>query len=111
MGGENPRHLRIKIDQSYIFHLWIPQDLPYGQAIAAAEHEYPPGCRNCRQTRVYQGFMITVFVARAELEVRVQEEANIVFPFGQDNVLVMSVAREDDLVGVDIFFCKSSDSL
>src|ERR1700722_18470860 len=51
-----------------------------------------------------QGFVVAVFVARAELEMAVEEKADVVFEAREDEMLVTRVAGEDDLVGVDVVF-------
>ena len=51
---------------------------------------------------MHQRLVITILIARAELQVRTQEQAHVVFPLGEHDALVTRVAREDDLVGVEI---------
>ena len=51
---------------------------------------------------MYQRFVITILIARAELQVRTQEQPHVIFPLGQHDALVARVAREDDLVSVEI---------
>ena len=51
---------------------------------------------------MHQRFVIAVFVARAELQMAVEEQAQIVLESCQHDVLVARVAGEDDLVGVDV---------
>ncbi len=54
-------------------------------------------------------FVIAILVARAELQVAVEEEANVVFEAREDEMLVARVAREDDFIGVDVVFGGGGD--
>src|SRR5580693_4611635 len=56
-----------------------------------------------------ESFVIAVFVARAELEMAVEEEADVVFEAREDEMLVARVAGEDDFVGVDVVFSGGGD--
>ncbi len=51
-----------------------------------------------------QRLVIAILVAGTELQVAVQKQADVVLESGQDDVLVARVAREDDLVGIDVVF-------
>src|SRR5579863_2063535 len=54
-------------------------------------------------------FVVAVFVARAELKMAVEEEANVVFEARENEVLVARVAGEDDFVSVDVVFGGGGD--
>ena len=58
---------------------------------------------------MHQRFVIAILVARAELQMRVQEQAHIVLPPGQDDVLIRRIAGQDDLVGVDVVLGERVD--
>src|SRR5690348_9655788 len=47
-------------------------------------------------------FVIPVFIARAELQMAVEKKSNVVFEAREHDMLITRVAREDDVVGVDI---------
>ena len=51
---------------------------------------------------MHQRLVIAVLIARAELQVRAEEQPDVVFPLGQHNSLVARVARKDHLIGVEI---------
>ena len=53
------------------------------------------------QRRVHQRLVIAILVARAELQMRVQEQSQIVLPPCQDDVLIRRIPGEDDVVGID----------
>ena len=56
-----------------------------------------------------QRFVIAVFVARAELQMAVQEEAKVVLEAREHDMLVARVASKDDFVGVDVVFGRGGD--
>src|SRR5271167_1767192 len=58
-----------------------------------------------------QRFVIAIFVAGAELEMRIEKEPQIVFPLGQNDVLVASVAAEDYFVGVERVVGRGRDAV
>ncbi len=60
---------------------------------------------------MHQRFVIAVFVARAELQVTVEEQPQVVLESGQHDVLVARIARENDLVGIDVVFGGDGDPL
>src|SRR5215213_3994778 len=109
VGGEDPRHLRIQIDERDRLDRRMLQQLADGESVAAAEHEDAPRGRTRRKPRVYERLMIAVLVAGAELEVRVEPEPEVVLPGGQHDPLVARVAREDHLVGVDAVLGEVGD--
>ena len=96
---------------SVMLDLRVLQDFADGQAVAAAEDEYAARGGKRGESGMDQRFVIAIFVARAELEVGVEEEADVVFPAGEDDTLVARVAREDDFVGVEVVFGGGGDSL
>ena len=57
-----------------------------------------------------ESFVVAVFVARAELQMAVEEEAKIVFEASEDEMLVARVAGEDDVVGVDVVLGGGGDA-
>src|SRR5437868_11670806 len=58
-----------------------------------------------------QGLMITILIARAELQMAVQKQPDVVLESGQHDMLVTSIAGKNDLIRVDIVFRCRSDSL
>src|ERR1700721_1934146 len=57
-----------------------------------------------------ESFVIAVFVARAELQVAVEKEAEIILEASEDEMLVARVASKDDVVGVDVVFGGGGDA-
>ena len=100
---ENSRVISgIEIHQRDAFDVGIFQDLADRQPVAAAQHQHAARAGKRRQAGMHQRFVIAVLVARAELQVRVEEQPQIVLPLRQHDALVARVAREDHLVGVEI---------
>ena len=60
---------------------------------------------------MHQRLMIAVFITRAELQMRAQKESNVVLPLSQNDALVLRIAREDDVVRVELIVCRVGDSL
>src|SRR5580692_7926698 len=110
MRREEFRHLGIEIDQGDAFDLGILQDFADGEAVAAAEDQDAPRRGNGRKARMDESFVVTVLVARAELEMAVEKEAKIILEPGEDEMLIASVAGEDDVVGVDVVFGGGSNA-
>ena len=108
--GEKLGHFGIEIDERDAFDLGIFQDFADGEAVAAAEDQNAARCGNCREAGMNESFVIAVFVARAELQVAVEKEAQVVFEAGEDEMLVARVAGEDDFVGVDVVFGGGGDA-
>src|SRR4051812_2205610 len=106
MRREEPSHLRVEVHERDALHGWVLEDLADGQSIASTQHEYSPRPRQCAQARMHQRFVISIFVAGAELQVGVEKEAQVVLPCGQYDVLIPRVAREDHLVRIDALFGK-----
>ena len=102
MLGEQVRHLRIEVDQRDAFEVRVFEQFAHGQAVAAAQHQRAARAGQRRQAGMHQRFVIAVFVARAELQMRVQEQAQVVFPFGDDDALVARLALKDHFVGVEL---------
>ena len=102
-------HLGIEIDERDAFDLGIFQNFADGQAVAAAQHEDAARGGDAGEAGMDQRFVVAVFVARAELQVAVEEEAEVVFEAREDEMLVARVAGEDDFVGVDVVFGGGGD--
>ena len=88
IGAEQVRHAAVEIDQGDAFDVRVLEHFARGHAVAAAQDEHAPGARQGRKGRVYQRLVIAVFVARGELQVAVEEQANVVAPARDDNALV-----------------------
>src|SRR5580704_12843345 len=58
-----------------------------------------------------QRFVIAVFVARAELQVTVQKQAQVVLEAREHEVLITGVSRENNFVGIDVVFRGGRDFL
>ena len=101
MRGEQTRHLRIQIHQRDALDRWILQDFADRQSVAAAQHQHAMRAGKRGKSRMHQRFVIAVFVARAELQMRIQEQPQIVFPLGKHDALIGRIAAEDHLVGVE----------
>ena len=99
-GREELRHLRIEVDQRDRFDLRVAQDLAHRQPVAAAEHQHAPRAGQRRQPGVHQRLVVAVLVARAELQVAVEEQAHVLAPLRDHDALVFRRAGEDDLVRV-----------
>src|SRR5260370_35870984 len=57
-----------------------------------------------------QCLVIAVLVARTELQMSAENQPDVIFKTGQDNVLIAGSAREDDLIRVDVIFRRNSDA-
>ena len=106
-----PSHLRIEIDQGDAFDLRILENFADSQTVASAQHQYPAGSRDGRQSGMDQRFVIAVFVARTELQMAAEEQADVILESRQDDVLIAGVASEDDLVRIDVVFGRDRDAL
>ena len=111
MRGEEPGHLGIEIDESDAFDLRIFENFADGEAVAAAEDEHAARRGNRGEARMDESFVVAVLIARAELQMAVEEEAKIVLEAGEDEMLVARVAGEDDVVGVDVVFGGGGDAV
>ena len=111
MCRKQPRHLRIEIDERHALDAGIPENLAHGESIASAEHEHPPCTGQRREAGVNERLVIAVLVARAELQVRIEEESQVILPSGEHDVLIARVAREDHVVRVDVVFGERRDGL
>ena len=111
MRREEARHLGIEIDQRHALDLRIAQHLAQRQPVAAAEDEHAARRRQRRQPRVHERLVVAVLVARAELQVRVEEQPQVVLPGGQHDALVGRGPREHHLVGVEVAFAQLEDAL
>ena len=100
--AEELRHLRIEIHQRDLLDRRILQNLAHRQAVAAAEHQHATRSRQRRQSGMHERLVIAILVARAELQVRAEEQPQVVLPLRQHDSLVSRVAREDDFVGVEV---------
>src|SRR5262249_37756693 len=58
-----------------------------------------------------QRLMVAVLVARAELQMTVEKQSDVVFETCQHDVLIACITREDDLIGINIVFRSCGDSL
>jgi hypothetical protein len=102
--GEEARHRRVEVDQRHRFDLRVLENLAHGQAVAAAEHQHTPCCRQGRQPRMDQRFVVAVLVARTELQVVVQMQAQVILPAGDDDALIGRALGMHDVVGVELRF-------
>src|ERR1700687_2616212 len=57
-----------------------------------------------------QCLVIAVLVARTELQMAAEKQPDVIFKSGQDNVLIAGIAREDDLIRVDVVFRRNRDA-
>ncbi len=89
----------------------ILQDFANGEAIATAENQDAAGNRDSGKSGMDKRFMIAIFIAGAELQMAVEKKPQIVLETGEDEMLVTSVARKNDLVGVDVVLGGSGDLL
>ncbi len=55
--------------------------------------------------------MVAIFVAGAELEMAIEEKAQVVLEAREDEMLVARVAGKNNFVGIDIVFRAGSDLL
>ena len=104
------RHLRIEIHQRDALDLRILQNFAHRQTIAPAQHQHAARRRHGRQSGMDQRLVVAILVARTELQMAVQEQPDVVFEPGQDNVLIASIASEDDFVRVDVVFGRHRDA-
>src|SRR5579864_4264155 len=104
VGREQLCHFWIEIDQGHTLDLGIFENLADGQSVSSAEHQNVAGNWNRRQPGMDQRLVIAVFIAGAELQMAAEEKPDVVLEASEDNVLITSVAGEDDLVGVDVVF-------
>src|SRR5260370_6755264 len=111
VGGKNPGHFRIEIDEGNALDLGILQDLTNGEAIAAAKNQDAPRGRNGGESGMDERLMVTVFIARAELQMAVEKKAEVVLEARKDEMLITRVARKNNLVGVDVVFGGGGDLL
>src|SRR5579871_2343984 len=111
MRGEKPGHLRIEVDQGNAFDLRILERLAHGQAVAAAKHQHMARSGYRRESGVHERFVVAIFIAGAELKMRIEEEANVVLPASEHNVLIAGVAGKDDFIGVDVVFGQGRKAL
>ena len=85
---EEPRHLRIEIDQGHGAHLRVAQHLAQRQPVAAAEDQHARRRRQRREPGVHERLVVAVLVARAELQVAVEEQPQVVLPRRHHDALV-----------------------
>src|SRR5262249_38820200 len=111
VGGKQVRHLGVKVDQSNALDLRVLEDFAYGETVAAPQHQDASWRRYSRKPGMDQRLMIPVLVGGAELQVTIQKQPDVVLEAGQNDVLVTGVAREDDLVGIDVVLGGSRDAL
>ena len=109
--GENPGHFGIEIDERDVYDLRILQDFADGEAIASAENQHSARSGNGRQARMDKRFMVTVFVAGAELQVAVEKKAQVVLEAREDKMLITSVTGKNNFVGIDIVLGGGGDAL
>src|SRR6266568_1033473 len=109
MRREKLGHLRVEIHQRDAIDLGIFQDFANGEAITAAENQDAARSRNGRKAGMNQSFVVAVFVARAELQVAVEKETQIVLETRENQMLVTRIAGEDDFIGVNIVLCGGRD--
>ncbi len=110
MRGEKLGHFGVEIDEGDAFDLRIFQDFADGEAVAAAEDQNAARRGNCGEAGMDESFVVAVFVAGAELQMAIEEEAKIVFEASEDEMLIARVAGEDDVVGVDVVFGGGGDA-
>ena len=109
MRGEESGHLGVEINEGDAFDLWIFQDFADSETVATAKDENVSWCGYSSKTGMDESFVIAVFIARTELQVTVEEKAEIIFEASEDEMLVASVAGVDDVVGVDVVFGGGGD--
>src|SRR5260370_5973657 len=56
-------------------------------------------------------FMVTVFIARAELQMAIEKKTQIVLKTREDQMLVVGIAGKNNIVGVDVVFGGCGDSV
>ena len=94
-----------------MFDLRVFQDFARRQSVAAAEDEDAGGVLNHLHGGQDEGFVVTGFVARGELQVAVDVEAGVVFPAGYDEPLVGRVALIDDRIAEIALFGFEGDAV
>src|SRR6266481_2135320 len=65
--------------------------------------------RDGGKTGMDKRFMVAVFVAGAELQMAVEKKTEVVLEAREDEMLIMSVAGKNDLVGIDVVFSGGGD--
>ena len=93
--------MRIELDQRHPLDARVLEDLADRHAVAAADHEHAARLSRRRQSRVDQRLVITVFVARMELQVAVEEEPNAGMAGRDDDPLVSAGLAVEHVVRVE----------
>ena len=99
--------MRVKLDQHDFLHRRVAQHFTHGEAVTTAQHQHALRRAMRGQRRVHQCFVITVFVARVELQVAVEEEAHATTcaaTLCDDDALVVAALAQDDAVAVELVF-------
>src|SRR5437867_3126128 len=78
MRGEEPGHFGIEIDEDNALDLRVFQNFAKSKTVAAAKNQDAAGERNSGEPRMYERFMVAVFVAGAELQVAVEKKTKVV---------------------------------
>jgi len=98
-----------RIDKRDALDLGILQDFANGEAIATAENQDAARRRDGGKAGMNERFMVAVFVAGAELQMAVEKKTEVVLEAREDEMLIMSVAGKNDLVGIDVVFGGCGD--
>ena len=97
-------HLGVKVYEGDLLDPGIPQDFTNRQTVAPAKDQDIARRRNGSQSWMDQGFVITIFVPRAKLQVAVQKEPKMSFALAipKDNKAITNtqIARK-------LLFCTS----
>src|SRR6267143_2293390 len=99
------------MDEGNALDLRILQNFANGKAIASAKNQDAPRGRNGCESGMDERFMVTVFIARAELQMAIEKKAQIVLKTRENQMLVMGNAGKNNIVGVDVVFGGSGDPL
>jgi hypothetical protein len=109
--GEKPRHRGIEIDEGDVLNLRVAEDFPHRQAVAAAEHEHAARVRQSRERGMHERLVVAVFVARAELQIAIQMEPQIVPAACEDDALIRRGFGKNHSVGEGGTFRPGGDAL
>ena len=80
------------------------ENLAHRQPVAAAQHQYVAGPGQGQQAGMHQGLVVAVLVARGELQVAVDVQAQVVVPARDHQALVGRGLGMDHVVAVQALF-------
>ena len=86
----------VQIHQGDLLDIGVPQHLADSEAVAASQDEDRIRAIHAGETGMNEGFVIPVFVARAELEVAVEVKSDVGTIAGENDALVRGGTGVDD---------------